>query len=141
MEKERSLDEILFKIIKLSHTKMQKQIEDKEMYPGQPKILQSLYQCDGISQREIAQNIHITPATGTIMLRKLEEQGLIIRKMDALDQRVIRIYLTEQGRELAKNMTEIKRKLMGNMFKNFTKEEEQNLKELLLKIERNLEES
>lgn len=138
MEKERTVDDILIKIMKLSHIRMHKCMGEQEIYPGQPKLLQALFICDGISQKELAKNSFITPATATIMLRKLEEEGFIKREVDKNDQRMIRIFLTEKGRDLAKQAHKIKQQLLKDTFRNFTKEETETLRKLLIKVEQNL---
>ena len=138
MEKEKIIDEILFRIVKLNHEKMLKSMGEMEIYPGQPKLLQSLIKQDGISQKELAKDIYITPATVTIMLKKLEEEELIIRETDEKDQRIVRIYLTETGKEQAKKIQKIKNKIIEDILKGFTEEEIKVLKTLLLKIEQNL---
>jgi DNA-binding MarR family transcriptional regulator len=66
---------------------------------GRANVLRVLAGHEGISQRELAQFLHLSPPTVTTMLQKMEQDGLIQRWGDETDQRVTRIRLTEQGHE------------------------------------------
>ena len=57
---------------------------------------------DGITQRELAENLHLSPPTVTVMLQKMEQHGLIERWNDEVDQRLTRIRMTPKGKDLAK---------------------------------------
>ncbi len=69
-------------------------------HPGQAGVLWALGAREGISQRELADMVHVAPPTVTAMLQKMERGGLIERWADAEDQRVTRLRLTDAGRQL-----------------------------------------
>ena len=46
----------------------------------------------------------VRPSSMTEMLTRLEMNGMVVRKQDKNDQRVMRIYITEEGRKLAEQM-------------------------------------
>lgn len=54
---------------------------------------------DGLSQRELAGRVGLTPATLTPVLDSLEAEGRIRRERDPSDRRVVRLSLTDDGRE------------------------------------------
>lgn len=56
----------------------------------------------GHSQKEIAQFLHISDATLSVRIRRLEEAGYIIRKISPKDRRHSNIELTEKGIEYCK---------------------------------------
>jgi len=64
---------------------------------GRAGVLRVLGKHQGISQRELAEFLHLSPPTVTTMLQKMEQDGLIERWGDETDQRVMRIRLTEEG--------------------------------------------
>ena len=66
--------------------------------PGRAGVLRVLSRIEGISQRELAEFLHLSPPTVTTMLQKMEQDGLIERWNDEADQRVTRIRLTPEGR-------------------------------------------
>jgi DNA-binding MarR family transcriptional regulator len=73
-------------------------------HPGQAGVLWALGSEEGMSQRELAEKVHLAPPTVTAMLQKLERSGLIERTGDESDQRVTRLHLTDAGRELNRDL-------------------------------------
>lgn len=73
---------------------------EKGVYPGQARCLWMVYRREGISQRELADGLHVSRPTVTVMLQKMEKSGLITRHTDEDDQRLTRIRLTDEGRAL-----------------------------------------
>ena len=75
------------------------------------------------SQSEIAEMLHLSPATITAGVRLLERYGFIKRTQDSADQRVNRVVITEPGREAAQSLREGMDKLESAMFAGFSAEE------------------
>ena len=71
-------------------------------HPGRTVVLGMLAGNEGISQRDLAEKMHLARPTVTIMLQKMEHEGLIERWDDPDDQRLTRIRLTEDGRAKGK---------------------------------------
>jgi len=76
---------------------------DKGGHPGRAMVLGALAGHDGISQKDLAEKMHLARPTITIMLQKMELEGLIERWDDPDDQRLTRIRLTDAGREQGKS--------------------------------------
>lgn len=127
------------KVIKVHHQFLHIILEKLDLYPGQPPLLFTLYKSDGLSQREIANKLHIKPATITVMLTRMEKAGLITRKQDEADQRILRVYLTEKGKEICEELKKIMPVLNEQCFGNFTEEEKETFKYLLEKMAENIE--
>lgn len=68
--------------------------------PAQVGAMKFIIRFPGLSQRELADKLHIQRATATVMLQKMEKAGYIDRRPDQDDQRISRIYPTA----LAKTM-------------------------------------
>lgn len=54
---------------------------------------------EGLSHREIAGHLGVTPATLTPVVDGLEAAGHLRRERDSHDRRVVRLYLTAEGRQ------------------------------------------
>lgn len=67
---------------------------------GQNLMLEQLWQTDGLTPGEAAARLGITGPTAVRMAQRMEESGLVARRRDERDGRLIRIYLTDRGREL-----------------------------------------
>ncbi|MCL2136098.1 MAG: MarR family transcriptional regulator [Coriobacteriia bacterium] len=68
---------------------------------SETRLLRLLLNHSGLSARELAELIDIRPPSLTAVLDSLEHKGDIVRIRDALDLRVWRISLTDQGRDEA----------------------------------------
>jgi DNA-binding MarR family transcriptional regulator len=75
-------------------------LADGGAHPGQVFCLRVVAGSDGITQRDLAEELHIARPTVTRMLQGLERAGLVERRSDERDKRLTRVYLTERGREL-----------------------------------------
>lgn len=62
--------------------------------PAQAGAMKVVIRFPGLSQRELADKLHIQRATATVMLQKMEKAGYIDRRPDQDDQRISRIYPT-----------------------------------------------
>ena len=69
--------------------------------PGQPPVLARLTTQDGQIQKELAARVNLQPATLNVMIGRMEKASLVKRRPDAVNYRVSRVYLTDQGRAAA----------------------------------------
>lgn len=107
---------------------------------GMAPVLGYISHHDGCKQSDISRQGRVTPATATVMLQSMEKNGFIIRKCDENDQRCMRIYITESGREIARLGKEIVDRSDEEFFGVLTDEEQQRLREILLKLREKIEE-
>ena len=93
------------------------------------------------NQLALARQTKLSCPTVSVVLRQMEESGLVRRVADAADRRVVRVTLTEAGetfdREHLMRITENENRAVAG----FSKEEEEMLSALLLRVQKNLEEA
>jgi DNA-binding MarR family transcriptional regulator len=63
-------------------------------------LLTMLIDEDGISQGEVSQRFEVDPSRITRLAQRLEKEGLLRRKRDPEDSRVVRLHVTAEGRRL-----------------------------------------
>lgn len=63
-------------------------------------ILINLYRFEGISQQELARKLLVGRSNMSMLLPQMEKRGLIERRGDDKDKRVLRLHLTEEGRSV-----------------------------------------
>ncbi len=68
-------------------------------YP-QYLVLLVLWEEDGVSVKSLGERLMLDSATLTPLLKRLEQRGVIARRRDEDDERVVRIDLTESGRAM-----------------------------------------
>jgi MarR family transcriptional regulator, organic hydroperoxide resistance regulator len=63
-------------------------------------VLDALVERDGLTPGEIAAHLEVSGPTAVKMAQRMEANGLVERRRDDPDGRLVRVYLTERGREI-----------------------------------------
>lgn len=134
-----SLYFVFLELIRVHYQSTHALLDKIGVYPGQPPLLFILNKNNGLSQKEIADKLSIKPSTITVMLKRMESGNLVYRKQDSEDQRVSRVYITEEGKKLCVKAIEITNSLQEVCFENFTAEEKVILRRLLMQMRDNLQ--
>ena len=97
------MDDTLHYLIMANQMIVQKalleQLKDTGLTIGQPKILDYLKEHDGSNQKEIAKACFLEAGSLTTILNKMEEKGLIERRILNGNRRSFHIFLTAVGKE------------------------------------------
>ena len=120
--------------------KLMEQLKDTGLTLGQPKVLDYLKDHDGASQKEIAAGCLIEAGSLTSILNRMEEKGLIERKMLNGNRRTFHIFMTESGKKNQKLVEENFEKIEETALNNVSEEEQKVFMEIFLRIYRNLAE-
>ncbi len=126
-------------VFRVIHQRSYHNVDEHKLYPGQAKLLSLIREQEGLTQKELADKNFVTPATITGMLLKLETSGYVHRIPDEDDKRIMRVYLTPAGFQLAETGEKHLIHLTELMFHGFTKEEIATYLELTRKIRDNLQ--
>jgi DNA-binding MarR family transcriptional regulator len=70
------------------------------VYEGQQFVLRRLWREDGLTPGQIARQLGLATPTVTRAANRMEAAGLLRREPHASDGRLVRLVLTERGREL-----------------------------------------
>lgn len=105
---------------------------------GAHLVLSNLAVNDGINQLELVKATHLRPPTVSVILRRMEEEGLVLRRVDECDKRAVRVFLTTKGKELDKKNIERIKELDAIALRGLSEEELSLLMSLLPKIRDNL---
>ena len=131
----------IFPLIQISRRLHKRAVNDLNalgLYAGQEKFLLFLWEQDGLTQSQIAEQVCVEHATVTQVLERLERVGLIQRCRDEKDGRISRVYLTEKGRALAEPVQRLWSEWEAQALVGFTLEEKLLLRRFLLQIQENL---
>ena len=133
-----SLGQLLSQVCRLTGDRLRVKMEEIGLHKGQGFILFHLWRHDGIPQNVIAQVRHVSPATVTSMLQRMERDGWITRQRDPDDQRIVRVHLTDKAKALHDEMQASFRDLEKEVTSVLTKDERETLRELLVKLHEHL---
>lgn len=70
------------------------------VYEGQQFVLRALWAQDGLTPGELAKRLGLSTPTVTRAATRMEAAGLLRREPHQTDRRLVRLRLTERGREL-----------------------------------------
>jgi DNA-binding MarR family transcriptional regulator len=113
---------------------MARKMSAYNVHPAQMFCLSMIAHADGITQRDLAEKLHVARPTLTVMLHKMEKSGYIERRADENDQRYTRIYLAPAGSEIHEEVHGIMAEAIGEMTRGLTQDELRQLAGLLGKL-------
>ena len=131
---EMTVGQLLAQVCRMSGHRLRGHMEKIGLHRGQGFALIHLWHNDGMSQRDLARSMHISPASVTNMLQRMERDGWIERKRDEADQRVVRVYLTGKAEETRTRAKRVFREMEDALNSIYTTEEQSTLKRLLTKL-------
>ena len=101
-------------------------------------ILRLLIRTEGLKQSEIAETLHLSAPSISATLRRMEAEGLIVRRACEGDGRAVRIYLTEKGREYDETVRALLHHLDEILMQGFDEQETLVLCDFLNRMRDNL---
>ncbi|MDO7904987.1 MarR family transcriptional regulator [Paenibacillus sp. JX-17] len=119
-------------------TKDYKTYMEEHLAPGltesQLVVLEVLYEAGRMKPSQLIPILETTPAAVTMLLDRMEKNGLISRVRHLDDRRMIWIYLTERGKEEAKRGVQIRNSFMSDVLDRISQHNQNLLVFLLNKI-------
>ncbi|MEP9350854.1 MarR family transcriptional regulator [Xanthobacter sp. KR7-225] len=129
---------------RLNHTaRLQKALSarllaDLGLFPGQESVLKLLSEEDGRTMGDLASALRVRPPTASKTIARLTTQGLVERRATDGDGRLVRVFLTEAGRDRGGAIDGVWETLEGEMVAGLDGKERKRLRKLLRKVEKNL---
>jgi DNA-binding MarR family transcriptional regulator len=114
---------LLSQICRLMRTRMHTIWDEIGLYRGQPFVLHTLWEQEGITHSELANRMHVSPPTVTNTIKRMEKAGFVERRPDSEDERVSRVYLTDAGRAIRDRVEKVWEKLDTTTLTGFSMEE------------------
>lgn len=125
---------ILMHIGKLLNDRMRASLGKVGIHFGQARILVALLNNETLNQGAIANGLHIKPPTVTNLLKKMEATGLVDRRRDANNDRIINVKLTTQGRKAAYFAVDVMDQIEDDICAQLTKKELETIETPLIKV-------
>lgn len=108
--------------------------------PAQFDVLAQLSVAPGISQQALSDHLLVTKGNTCSLLDRMEKKlGLVERCSDPDDRRSHRLFLTEQGRELAEKVIPAHEDFLQDHTSALTEDEQHTLLDLLRRLDRSFE--
>jgi len=117
---------------------LEKSMNEIGLHSGQIFILIALWKADGQSQIDLVKNLNVAPPTVNKMIKNLSAKDFVESRKCGTDGRIMRVFLTDKGRQYQSLVAEQWRKLEAQSFINLTEIEKLILLQLFGKLKDNL---
>ena len=101
---------------------------------GQNLLLEVLWETDGLTPGELAGRLHVATPTVVKSANRMATAGLLLRKPDPADARLVRLYLTDRARAVRRDVEQERDELERRMTATLTPAEREHLRSALIKI-------
>jgi DNA-binding MarR family transcriptional regulator len=102
--------------------------------PGQFPALVMLYEKDGLTQAELCRRIGVEQPTMANTLKRMERDGLIVRREDGTDKRRTFIHLSPRARQIQGQVVAAAREVAARAVKGLSSAEQDQLFSLLARL-------
>ncbi len=138
---EKNLRDIIFQFSTLSclhRYYISKVANSMGVYRGQPQIMDYLIKNGEATQRELADYLHVSPASVAVSIKRMAKAGLLEKTADENDLRFNKIKITPKGVEIERACRAEFDKIDRRMFNGFSEEELEQFASFLKRINENL---
>lgn len=97
---------------------------------GQGNVMACLARNPKMTQKDLAEELGVMPASLSEILMKLERKGFVVREKDENDRRMVRVSLTQEGQKVLEQPDDT----LTDPFRVLTREEQETLTKLLAKL-------
>jgi len=101
---------------------------------GQNMVLEVLWDSDGLTPGELADLLHVSTPTVVKSATRMEATGLVVRRRDEVDRRLVRLFLTDRGRSVRTDIEAARDELERRATASLTDAERRHLVSALRKI-------
>ena len=116
------------------------QVNELGLNAQQGRVIGYIYehQDEGLIQKNLADVFNRRDATITSMLKGLEKNGYIVRKIPANNERQKNLYVLPKGEQVIQDIEQMFATVENEIVKSLTDEEQATLMRLLTKVNQNL---
>ena len=117
---------------------LETQIKPHGIGVGQWYFLRELWAKDGLTQGNLSSRVGMTAPTTVVAIRRMVQDGLVIRKQDDRDRRKIRIYLTKKGRRFRDELMPLALDVTNVATEGLSQKEIRQFRSLIDRMKKNL---
>jgi DNA-binding MarR family transcriptional regulator len=111
------------------------------LFAGQEQVVQALATAGTMTMGDLAALLRVRPPTASKTVTRLAALGIVERRAESGDGRVVRVQLTEAGLAKAEAIERIQEEVEGELLDHLDKTDRRRLRKLLRKAARGLAEA
>jgi len=109
-------------------------MRDLGLHVGQNHLLAALWELDGQTPGQLAEALYVTTPTVVKAATRMANAGLLFRRRDSADNRLVRLWLTDHGRALQPSVEAQRAELEQKVLADLTEDERKHLISALRKV-------
>lgn len=129
---------LINEIAKMFDEKISDELKSFGISGGYRRMFFQLAHEDGLTQLDLVKRTNLTAPTVSVSLKKMESEGLVVRRTDDRDLRQVRVYLTDKGRKFDDLIREASKKKEDEMHGGISDNEWEALRQTLVKVFKNM---
>lgn len=134
-----SIGQLITAIAKQRRTYSNALLKEHGLHAGQELLLYALNTANGQTVNKLVKALAVKPATISNMVDRMEAKGLVERRKGTIDKRTARVYITEQGVAVLKEVDDALFRIEEKATKGLSVLDKFMLRRLLGRLEGNLE--
>ena len=127
---------VLQRAVKSINNKIGKDFREKGITPSQFSVLDVLYTKGEMRICELIEKVLSTSGNITVVVKNMEQKGLLYKKISSTDKRAFLVGLTNKGKKLFENLLPEHRKEIENTYNILSPEEKEELIRILKKFKK-----
>lgn len=135
----RAFRDVFRKATRLARERTDRALSGHGVRVGQQFALEALWREDGLTPGELARRVGVETPTMVRGVGRMEGAGLLERRDDPADGRLVRVWLTARGRELAGIIPLAEAEVIEDALLGFSEVERRQLTRLLSRLFQNLQ--
>lgn len=116
------------------HRVLNQLLGELNLSPAQHEILVTIRRHPNLTQRQLADRLHVIKSNATALLKKLSARGLVRRTTDPDDSRVNRLNLTPSGHTLVEKSFAVQTRVIETMASVLTDEELERTTDVMTRV-------
>jgi DNA-binding MarR family transcriptional regulator len=137
-EQDKSIGAALTLAARMHRARIAELLADLGLYPGQEQALQFLAAHESPTMGELADALNVKAPTVSKTIARLSMQNLVERKVSDSDGRLVRVGLTQAGRERAAALAGLADRIEEDLTRGLDGKDRKRLRRLLRKAAKNL---
>lgn len=134
----KSIGWALLQAARLHRGRMGDKLAQVGLFAGQEQVIQALAAQGLMTMGDLATILRVRPPTASKTVSRLTALGLVERRTEPGDARVVRVQLTEAGRERSKQIATLWDEVEDELLEGFDGKDRKRMRKLLRKAAKNL---
>ena len=102
-----------------------------ELTFSQVEIFHLIKEHQRVTMKQIAEHLKITPPSATALVSEMEKRGLVERKGDTVDRRIIHIVFTPKAKKILDKLAGRKQTILSTMVSKLSLEDQKTLERII----------